>query len=229
MITAEVSNWADFKNKVTSRSMKPQWYERVKGQPLNNQYKIFAQDGFLMFGWTLDKDGGADVTDFENNYKNNWNSKLEYRDGSGLIRFHTSPRPENTTTYFSGAGDTGGIGNGSRLLFNMLATDTSKQVELTYSEKVWIKDGSIVYKDAPLGSYIDIEVVHPTSGVVGSFGKKILLLGTNIAYLNTEDSAEIATGLKLRITVHNSSGGSEDAAAAFKVVGNIEYYRTTTI
>lgn len=151
-------------------------------------------------------------------------------DPSGKWEIHASPRPIGYTTYFSGAGDNGGLGNGNKMLFNMAANDESKSVDLTYSEEVHIKDGYIVVEGAPLGSTMDVEVVHPTDGIVATFCKNVLLLGDARVPLDTEDSAPVPPGLIVRVTINNSSGtGDEDPAAAFKVVGRIEMYRSTVV
>lgn len=222
--------WESFKSEVINREMCPQWYEHERGAPDVNQYKIYAQDGFFMFQTILNKDAGSDCIDFENNYKDSWNAKLEYRDENGLIRVHESPRPCNNTTYFTGAGDTGGLASGNNILFKINSTDTSKQIDVEFSEDIFIKDAIIQFDSAPFGSYIDVQIIHPTNGVVANYIKKLFLIGTNTLYINSEDSAKITQGLKIRSTVYNSTGtGDEDPAGDFKVTGTIEMYRSTII
>ena len=231
-IEASVISWQDFKDKVAERSMCPQWYVNDRGQGSGNgQYRLYANDGYFLFNWILDQDGEADVIDFETNYKDNWNSKLEYRDANGLHRVHTSPRRENTTTYFTGAGDDGDIGSGVKMIFNLTADDSSKSKTLIFNEAVNIKDGMIVTKDAPLGSSIDVDILDPQGNVVLRFAKRVGLLGDNVIYLNSEDSEEIPIGLKMKITINNSdiNNTENEAARSFKVVGNLEMYRGSTI
>jgi hypothetical protein len=191
MVNVEIQSWTDFKNKVTERNLAPQFYEKVRGAPNNNQYKIFAVDGFLQFAWILEQDGNSDVIDFENNYKNIWNQELDYRDSTGLQQVVSSPRPLGKATYLSGCGDNGGVGNGNIILFSMTAADVSKTIDLTYNEDIYIKDGIITYTDAPLGSYVNVEIVHPVDGVVSCFCKKVFMLGSNVLYLNTEDKLNL--------------------------------------
>lgn len=148
----------------------------------------------------------------------------------GVPIVYSSPRPYGTRTMFTGAGDGTGVGDGPRLLFKMLSTDVSKSVDLTFSEKIYIKDGYIIVDSAPFGAYIDIDIVHPTAGIVGSFGKKIPVFGSGWFPLDAEDKGGIEQGLILRITVHNSTGvGAEDPASDFKLAGRIELYRANTI
>lgn len=211
-------NWEDFKTEVANRIMSPQWVD------VNGSYYIAARDDFFTFDCELIKDGSSDEVDFENNYKNDWNKRLQYHDRNGLKRVHTSPRPDSTTTYFCGSGDSGGIGNGTGMVFNITINDTEVSKTLIFSEDVNVKDGIIITKDAPLGSKISVEILDPSDNMVMTFVKKVNLLGTQVIYLNSEDSEVIYSYLKLRITVYNST-----PAAAFQVVGNIEMYRQNTV
>ena len=153
------------------------------------------------------------------------------RTEDGRQRVYPSCRPYGTTTYFTGAGDDTGVGDGERLLFKLAATDASKSVTLTFNEDVHIKDGYMIARGAPFGAYVDIEVLHPQAGVVGCFGKKVPILGDGWFPLNTEDHSETVQGLQLRITVFNSdnSDGIQDAPADFVLAGRIEMFRENTV
>lgn len=91
--------WTDFKSIIETRSIIPQWVEAQK------KFMIFAQDGFLLFIHELEKTNTDDLSDFENNYKDTWNQKLEYRDNRGIPQVSPTPRPPNTMNYFTSAGD----------------------------------------------------------------------------------------------------------------------------
>lgn len=150
----------------------------------------------------------------------------------GQQKIYVTSRPYGTITYFSSAGDdaVNGIGEGNKLLFSLTAIDTSKTVDLQFNEDVWIKDGFIMCINAPFGASIDIEVVHPTNGVIARFGKKIFIYGTYNYQLDTDDRAKILQGNILRVTVNNSSGtGGEDIPGIFKVLGRVEFFRATTV
>ncbi len=70
MLFIEISvSWSEFKTKVSERSLIPQWYA------LANGYRILAKDDYVLFSVRIEK-AGTDKTDFENNYKNNWNKPL---------------------------------------------------------------------------------------------------------------------------------------------------------
>ena len=223
-------DWADFKVEVVNRGLLPQWYICTRGVPSPDEYRIYSEDSFFMFECYVKKDGGADCIDFEDNFKDIWNKKLDHRDATGIITIHSSPRPDGMTTYFSGAGDSGGIGLGNRMIFNLTASDASKSVDLNYSEDVYLKDGVINYKDAPLGSCLSVEIIHPINGIVKKYATKLPLLGTGRTDINSEDSGKIDFGLKVRVTVYNSDGtGDQDVASAFKVCGLLEMYRVNAI
>ena len=151
----------------------------------------------------------------------------------GVTKVYPTHRPHGTTTFYTGKGDnliTGEVGGGNLLIFNLQSTDVKKTVDLQFSEAIFIKDGYIMFESAPLGSSIDIELVHPDTTVLGRFGKCIPLLGTGSLPLHSEDRTVIPSGIILRVTVNNSSGtGSELPAADFKVAGRLEVYRSNTI
>jgi hypothetical protein len=218
--------WSQFKLEFSIRALTPQFTSE------NSSYYIKAMDGFNVFSCEIDQTEpkNADQIDFEDNYKNNWNVPLEYRDRNGLKRVHTSPKPEGTITYFSGAGDSVDVGSGERLLFNMKATDISKEKIITFSEAINIKDGIITTIGAPIGSYLNVDILDPQDNIIMSFARSLNLLGTSPIYLNSQDSEELESILKLRVTVYNSNGlGEQDYTVDFKVVGNIEMYRSKTI
>jgi hypothetical protein len=152
----------------------------------------------------------------------------------GVPQVHASPRPAGLSTYFSCAGDVagpGGVGGGNKLIFNMIPTDIELVEDAVYNEDVWIKDGLLIYKDAPFGASVDAEVYHPTDDVcLGSFVRKGPILGSGWSPFDTEDKGYLPAGFRLRIRVRNSSGADgEDAAAAFKVTARVEMFRSTTV
>jgi hypothetical protein len=211
-------NWVDFKGEVSDRAMNPQWVDA------NDSYYICAKDDFFQFNCELEQDEGSDVVDFEVNYKDSWNRALEYHDRNGLKRFHTSPRPNGTITYFAGGGDNGGVGNGADMVFDITSGDTEVSKILSFSEDVNVKDGIVITKNAPLGSKISVEILDPSDNVVMTFVKKVNLLGSQTIYLNSEDSELLYSYLKLKVTVYNGI-----TPVDFQVVGNIEMYRTNTV
>lgn len=199
-------------------------------EQIDDGYNLFIHDGILLHHAKVIK-SSSEYSEFVKSYlsRSSLTSQAKYS-AAGHQIIQSTPRPEGTTTHFTGAGDNGAPGNGARVIFNMLATDPSKPIDTTFIEDVHVKDGVILMKDAPLGSYISVEVVHPVAGVVGVYLNKVPLLGTGRIDFNTDDQETISQGLTIRCTVYNSDGtGDQDPAAAFQVVGFFEMYRKTTI
>jgi hypothetical protein len=65
-------NWQNFKQEINRRGLTPKYYTHIKGDPTNNEYRIYALDEYFMLECWLSKDGSLDVEDFDNNYKNIW-------------------------------------------------------------------------------------------------------------------------------------------------------------
>ena len=76
MITKKV-DWSILKSNADAKGLKIQHIE------YSSHYEIFAIDGALGMECTLAKDGGADQTDFETNYKAGSNKKLQEIDAMG--------------------------------------------------------------------------------------------------------------------------------------------------
>jgi len=148
------------------------------------------------------------------------------RTADGRNKVYVTQKPHGTISYFSGAGDdvtTGKVSGGEHLLFDMDSTDVEKTIDLQFIEDVWIKDGYALVENAPLGSCIDILIVHPQIGAVASFGQNIPLLGSGSITLNTDDCGKLEQGLILRVVVKNGT-----PKVPFKVAGRIELFRKTT-
>ena len=124
-------------------------------------------------------------------------------------------------THFTGSGDTQTIGAGIRFLSNVTASDTSIQVDISFSEDIWINKGTIGFKNAPFGAYINADVIHPTEGKISCFANKIPLLGSHYIEIKPKYEALLKTGLTLRVTVYNSTGmdGQEPRGGAPMVPG----------
>jgi len=161
-------------------------------------------------------------------------AETENKTQDGTRKVYVTHRPLGMTTYFTGDGDdiTGNIiGGGERLLWQMKLSDPYKSVDISFIEDVYLKDGYIIVRNAPFGAYLDIEIIHPVAGIVGSFGRKIPLLGNGWFPLDTEDRGYIPMGLIVRLTVYNSTGvvNGQDEPTDFEVAGRIELFRTNTV
>ena len=82
----------------------------------------------------------------------------------------SSDRPKDTYRCFTGRGDNSQRGQGQDLLFDV-APGSSVAIDVKFLDNVFIKDGTILYQNAVLGTYLDIEVIaapnipfpHPTN------------------------------------------------------------------
>lgn len=73
-----VNSWADFKNLVSTKSLKPQYYET------STTWEIFAKEseGFIWIIALLKNT--ADATDFEDNHKANYNKPIDIQETGGV-------------------------------------------------------------------------------------------------------------------------------------------------
>jgi len=205
----EILIWSEIKDIITRYNLKHgrDWlYTESTGL-----YKIFAKN-CIEFICNMDRDGSADVTDFETNFKTD-NIR------PSRPRTNSSPRPKGTTTYFPGIGD-----NSVNLQFDLTTSDANIVKILTFTEDIYLKDALIITKNAPIESYIEIKIVDPGVGDKEFFLKNYNLLGNHPYIINSEDDLIMETGLELHVTVFNAT-----PKQAFKVVGNLEMYRQTTI
>jgi hypothetical protein len=232
--TEVYKTWSEFKTLVSDLSLCAKFYKLGTGSEQADIFKCSALHDDLRYATDVAESAtpGSDGKDFADNYQSIWNAQTEFRDPNGILRIHASPRPCNQHTYFAGAGDNGGTGSGTRMLFDMSAGDTQKSKTIVFNEDTWIKDGIVqVTGTAPLGACFDIEVLNTLDVVVKTYAKNVNILGDGPIYLNTEDSDLLPAGYKIKTTVYNSVAAEADneAPKAFKVVGNIEMYRTTTV
>jgi len=134
---------------------------------------------------------------------------------------------------FQGSGDTDTvIGAGEKMAIHMTSRDTSKTVDITFNENVYIKDGYMITRDAPFGASIDIDIVHPTGALIMKLAAKVPVFGTGWFPLDTDGRALLPKGIIMRVTLHNSDGGTEvgqstieQPPADFWLSGRFELYR----
>lgn len=102
---------------------------------------------------------------------------LKSDDGKQLVRAES--RPLNCTTYFTTRGDTIGetpsIGTGAKLSWDASISDEwttdncpegfkKKDIIIQFVDSIWIKDGTLYYKNVLKDSYIDMFVICPNGG-----------------------------------------------------------------
>lgn len=79
MISMPVNSWSSFKSLVTDKDLRPQYKET------NNSYDIHAIEGGFVWSITLLKNDGDDVTDFEDNHKDIYNTSVSSLDLDGAL------------------------------------------------------------------------------------------------------------------------------------------------
>lgn len=84
MSELKVKTWATFKSFVDAREVSIQWLD------LDDHYYMYAIDGAFTLRYIMKKDNGSDQTDFETNYKDAGNKKLNpLKDTDGAILSRT--------------------------------------------------------------------------------------------------------------------------------------------
>lgn len=172
--------WTQFKNLITVGNIPWSYFES------DDVYDIYGVQGPIVYSARLIKatDVG-DVSDFEENFKADVplaiipRTELDRQnlptslDGREVVRVDS--RPKGFTSSFISRDDTlTGIGDGSPLIWDFsnsdnIVTDSltfpvpsgykRKRVEIGFSEKIYIKEGTIYFFNAPKGQYLDMYVV----------------------------------------------------------------------
>lgn len=177
----------------------------------------------------------------------------EVRTDDGRMRVRADSLPIGMTTMFTCCGDGTDIGNGECMYWDFSNTDNDvtaptgykrKQMDITFADPVYIKEGCLYAMDAKKGSYVTVQVVCPDQayyldrqGVpqqasgdtpVGQFLPKHFFAGSFPMgdELNTEVAQDnpIPVGYKLRciVTVPDTDSDSYGWAS-------LELYRQRTI
>lgn len=163
--------WSTFKSFVDARNLSIQWLE------IGNNYWLKAIDGSFDLECRLWKNAEdqTEVQDFENNYKDDGNIVLEIKAADGRPITRADSRPRGYTTTFISRGDSlTNIGDGKIMEwdFSNSADDISapsgfkrKRLEVGFSDKIYIKEGTLYFHSAPKGCYVDFYVVCKTGGI----------------------------------------------------------------
>lgn len=163
-----VKIWSQFKSLVSARSLQMQWIED------DLKYVIFAEEGMIFWFCEISKTGSSDLTDFETNYKNSINKKLEtifitkkgnVGDRSWLFSHNFCDK----TTWFGDAvkitNESVGTGNGTTTVFNLAHTDI---IDVTHGK---ISDEIILVPTASQGgsTYAPVVKVDETTKAERAF------------------------------------------------------------
>lgn len=140
MIEMLSSSWASFKTTaLTKKSLYLQYSES------STYYAVYASDGPFLWEYSLIKDGGADVLDFETNYKALANQKIG---GADIFPFAipTHRTKRNAVT--------GPATNGStQCLINSIT-----EIKFLLTQELFANGGCLVIKNAEFGDYVTAEV-----------------------------------------------------------------------
>jgi hypothetical protein len=163
-------NWSEFKKFIDDRKLSVQYVE------LNGNYHLKAFDGYFNLDCVLPIGvDNADTTVFENDYKDVGNIVLEVKTSDGRSVVRSDSRPRGFTTNFISKGDTPTtIGDGKTTQWDFsnsddIVTDSltkpipngfkRKRIEIGFSEKIYIKEGTLYFFNSPKGQYMDMYVV----------------------------------------------------------------------
>jgi len=188
-----VATWAEFKSLVASKVMIPQYSES------STKYHLVApESGILLWSYVLLKDGGSDVTDFENNYKSSWNKPLEIRPGVDKpIRVASSAQPLATTEHWKGFHATND-------------TDNEFTFDIAFSSNVWLRGGKVFSSDIKEGDRINASMVlvsSPTTVVHAEILNDVGMIPNVPIGFESAESLLMPTAVMLRVTV--TKQGSE--------------------
>jgi hypothetical protein len=130
-------------------------------------------------------------------------------DGRPIVRADT--RPLHTNTYFTTCGDgSSGIGDGAEARWNFSNDDDvtydptivpsgmkAKQIDMTFNDPIYIKEGTVYFFDAPWESYLTMEIVVASGSYYpnpyGSIPASALGLSGDKMYAHASDGEVIYT------------------------------------
>lgn len=130
--------------------------------------------------------------------------------------FTTTSRPPDYTTCFTMQGDSATVvGAGKEIKWDFSNTDDDvaspptgykqKKIEFSFKDPIYIKEGTLYWKDAPFGTHVDFEIVNKTPEiVVQHYVRKHFITDTCVIgdELNTEQASdEIPNTIKFWVVV----------------------------
>lgn len=200
-----VSTWAEFESLVESKKLVMQYSEG------SNEYEIYAPEaGVFLWHVTLIK-GTEDGDDFEDNHKATANAPLEIKAGVGRTeRKCVSPQPNSTTEFWKGYEVVCG------------ASDSSKDIDITFASKVYVRGGRVVSKDVVNGDKFKVEIQMQISGTWTTIltpMSDIYLVANVPEEVKGDDCMEFPTTYRLKFTFTPASTGTEK-----KIYLTLDYY-----
>jgi len=228
--------WTEFKEFIVGKEEAMAFLDRT------DKYFIFTS-GYPIYCFILKNT--PEATEFETTYKT-WCGKVKTVRSDGRLRVHATTCREDHHPQFVGGGD--GIYNGQRtrdicdpqLQFKLFPTANLEIVkDCVFKDEVWIRDGFLMYENAPWGARLNVEIVYPTvyppghplefmNGiVVRRFVKDALIYGTNYQGFGfvTDAPGMMPAGMALRIRITNPA---LEGISTWKVWGYLKIHRLYT-
>ena len=200
MIRMNVQTWTQFKTLVVNKDLSIQYSEE------SNLYEIYASENGFIWHINLIKDEGADIVDFETNYKDNANSSI-----ATLLRPFAKDSVE-----FKGEGKGGTI-----------TKDTTQNVDLKLTEDMYCDGGFLYASDAEFGDYIKSQVIdiddilgYGENYVLKTWIEKWYVIPNQIMHVKVNQGGAISANLYLRLK-YTSIGTINDVQFAI----NYHLYR----
>ena len=134
------TTWSVLKSFATSRSLSIQWVD------LGTQYWMAAYDGPFNMECILNKDGGSDQIDFENNFKSAGNQT--FSDSSGIPITRTRAFTNTDGFYFVGQGFSG-----------VIPKNTTGTIDYKITQNLWLNGAQAIVKNGIWGDTCSFEVV----------------------------------------------------------------------
>lgn len=173
-------SYADFIALTTAKNLRIQYTEtedHVAGHDYESStlgaYTLYAVDIPLIYKSVILKDAGDDVTDFEDNYKDNANTEIVPRSADGRPLTIAVSRPRRYQTSFTTRCDdlvNSLVGKGKAIWWDFSNSDDEvtapsgykrKRIELQWIDPVYLKEGTLYFHNALKGSYFDLYIVCP--------------------------------------------------------------------
>jgi hypothetical protein len=162
--------WSELKTVVLTKTLFMQYMDK------GSIYDVWAAENGVVYRCKVQKDDPAteDQTDFENNYKASCNQAVTPRSPDGKPYGRTESRPLDCTTVFTGRADSdNNIGDGRLFMWRFDNDDDlieqnsnykRKRLEFKFLDPIYLKEGTLFYRDAPMGAYMDVYIVCPAGG-----------------------------------------------------------------
>ncbi len=191
-----VTSWAAWKSLITAKGLLPQYIES------SDRYDIFAVESSISWEFSILKDGGSDVTEFEASYKSTYNKPLEVKAGPGRPqRVAASPQPINTVQHWKG------------YKLTLSSGQTSAYIDISFGMLIYLKGGIITPDQNADGTCtLSLDVLYGANDMMimpGILDGCYVTKSEAINFVSPEAMA-VAPELKLRLTINANPAPSED-------------------